>query len=107
MVRKLLSLAALSRGFPRRATRPSWNRTLEHLASAPVTLPPPSTTAAPPLSSPPAPAVLAPVRFPLSWLLEHASAPLRYRAMTEVARLPSQSADRISFLPFTHRPALM
>ena len=82
-------------------------RTLELLASAPVTLPPPSTTAVPPIAPPPAPAVLAPVRFPLSWLLEHASAPIRYRAMTEVARLPSQSADRISFLPFTHRPALM
>jgi hypothetical protein len=27
--------------------------------------------------------------------------------MTEVARLPSQSAERLSFLPFTHRPALM
>jgi hypothetical protein len=27
--------------------------------------------------------------------------------MTDIARLPSQSADRISFLPFTHRPALM
>jgi hypothetical protein len=50
---------------------------------------------------------LAPVRFPLGWLLEHAAAPIRYRALTEVARLPSQSADRLSFLPFTHRPALM
>jgi hypothetical protein len=82
-------------------------RTLEHLASAPVTLPPPSTTATPPIAPLPAPAILAPVRFPLSWLLEHASAPIRYRAMTEVARLPSQSADRLSFLPFTHRAALM
>jgi hypothetical protein len=72
-----------------------------------VTLPPPSTTVAPSISPSPQPAVLAPVRFPLSWLLEHASAPIRYRAMTEVARLPSQSADRLSFLPFTHRPALM
>ena len=71
-----------------------------------MTLPPPSTTAAPSIILPP-PAVLAPVRFPLSWLLEHGSAPIRYRAMTEVARLPSQSADRLSFLPFTHRPALM
>lgn len=51
--------------------------------------------------------MLAPVRFPLGWILEHAAAPIRYRALTEVARLPSQSADRLSFLPFTHRPALM
>jgi len=72
-----------------------------------VTLPPPSTTAAPPISPLPTPAVLAPVRFPLSWIFEHASAPIRYRALTEVARLPSQSAERLSFLPFTHRPALM
>lgn len=63
--------------------------------------------AAPPMLPLSVPAVLAPVRFPLSWLLEHAAAPIRYRAMTEVARLPSQSADRLSFLPFTHRPALM
>ena len=72
-----------------------------------MTLPPPSTTPAPPISPLPPPAVLAPVRFPLSWILEHAAAPIRYRAMTDVARLPSQSADRLSFLPFTHRPALM
>jgi len=72
-----------------------------------VTLPPPSITPAPPISPLPPPAVLAPVRFPLSWILEHAAAPIRYRAMTDVARLPSQSADRLSFLPFTHRPALM
>jgi hypothetical protein len=71
-----------------------------------VTLPPPSTSIVPPVSPSPT-SVLAPVRFPLGWLLEHAAAPIRYRAMTEVARLPSQSADRLSFLPFTHRPALM
>ena len=93
--------------MPRRATRLSLYRTLENLPSAPLTLPPPSATPAPPISPLPAPAVLAPVRFPLSWILEHAAAPLRYRAMTEVTRLPSQSADRLAFLPFTHRPALM
>ena len=71
-----------------------------------MTLPPPSTSIVPPVSPSPT-SVLAPVRFPLGWLLEHAAAPIRYRAMTEVARLPSQSADRLSFLPFTHRPALM
>lgn len=72
-----------------------------------MTLPPPSTTTVPPVAPSSPPPILAPVRFPLRWLLEHAAAPIRYRALTEVARLPSQSADRLSFLPFTHRPALM
>ena len=45
------------------------------------------------------------MQFPLGWLLEHASAPIKYRAITEVAKLPSPG-DRISLLPFTHRAAL-
>jgi hypothetical protein len=47
----------------------------------------------------------SPVQFPLGWLLEHGSAPIQYRAVHDVARL-KVSEDKLSLLPFTHRPAL-
>jgi hypothetical protein len=47
------------------------------------------------------------VKFPLDWLLAHASAPIRYRAMTEVARLTPKEAEQVSALPFIHNPALL
>jgi hypothetical protein len=47
------------------------------------------------------------VRFPLDWLLAHAAAPVRYRALTEVARLTPEESVQVSALPFTHRPALL
>ena len=86
-----------------------------------MTLPSPSssTSAAAPAASTsiaaalPAPVLLAPqpppspVRFPLDWLLAHAAAPIRYRAMTEVARVGTADAEKVAALPFTHRPALL
>ena len=65
----------------------------------------PAVTPAPAVSAPPVP--LGPVRFPLDWLLAHAAAPLRYRSLTEVARLNAVDAEKVSALPFTHRPALL
>jgi hypothetical protein len=47
------------------------------------------------------------VRFPLDWLLAHAAAPIRYRALTEVARLTPTETAQVSNLPFTHAPALL
>ncbi len=47
-----------------------------------------------------------PLTFPLSWLLEHASAPIKYRAMAEVARLSEPSPREIDWLPLSHRAAL-
>lgn len=55
----------------------------------------------------PAPPPQVPVRFPLSWLLDHAAAPIQYRAISEVARLGDQVGDRLAALPYTYRPALM
>jgi hypothetical protein len=46
------------------------------------------------------------VSFPLSWLLDHAAAPIKYRAITEVAKLGSPVTEQVATLPFTHRPAL-
>lgn len=55
----------------------------------------------------PAPPPPAPVRFPLTWLLDHAAAPIQYRAITEVARLGEPAAKSATVLPYTYRPALL
>jgi len=57
----------------------------------------------PPTIATPAPESLS---FPVSWLLEHASAPIRYRAMTEVARLSEPGPREVDWLPYSHRPAI-
>jgi hypothetical protein len=46
------------------------------------------------------------IDFPLSWLLEHASAPIQYRATTEIARLPLRDPVHFAALPYSHIPAL-
>jgi hypothetical protein len=38
--------------------------------------------------------------------MDHASAPIRFRAITEVAKLSSPVPEQVASLPFTHRPAL-
>ena len=47
-----------------------------------------------------------PLSFPLSWVLEHASGPIKYRALKDVARLSDPSPGDIESLPLSHRPAL-
>ena len=50
----------------------------------------------------------APVSFPLTWLLEHAAAPIQHRAITEVSRIGEGGfAGRPATLPYTYRPALL
>jgi hypothetical protein len=68
----------------------------------------PSAAITPPVASAPLPPPLppSPVRFPLDWLLAHAAPAIKYRALTEVARLTPAEAEKVSSLPFTHRPAL-
>jgi hypothetical protein len=74
-----------------------------------VTLPPQLPTSPSPSATPltqvaalPSPTVV----FPLAWLMDHASAPIKFRAITEVAKLSSPVPERVASLPFTHRPAL-
>jgi hypothetical protein len=69
-----------------------------------VTLPPTSPATATPVTAALTP---APVRFPLSWLLQHAAAPIQYRAITEVARLAERVGPSVAALAYTYRPALM
>jgi hypothetical protein len=74
-----------------------------------VTLPPSPPTTPSSLATPltPAAAPASPsVTFPLTWLMEHASAPIKFRSIAEVAKLPSPIPDQVGSLPFTHRPAL-
>ena len=42
----------------------------------------------------------------MSWLLEHASAPLKYRALMEIGRAGDISPQDIDWLPYSHRPAI-
>ncbi|MEO5814371.1 MAG: hypothetical protein ABIT20_03715 [Gemmatimonadaceae bacterium] len=84
-----------------------------------MTLPSPSSstptatpaTSLPAVAAPPAPAAFVPattpVRFPLDWIVAHAAPPIRFRALTEVARLNATDAEKVAALPFTHRPSLL
>lgn len=55
----------------------------------------------------PAPSSQESIRFPLSWLLEHAAAPIKFRAVTEIARISTEQADALSSLPYSYKPALL
>lgn len=68
-------------------------------AASPAITPP--VVAAPPAAPP------SPVRFPLDWLIAHASPAIKYRALAEVVRLTPAEAEKVSSLPFAHKPALM
>lgn len=60
----------------------------------------PAPTATPPL------APSSPVEFPITWLLEHGSNPIRYRSLIDVARAPSPTAQEVGILPLAFGPAL-
>ena len=55
---------------------------------------------------PPPPPTLSAVKFPLGWLLEHASPPIQYRATIDVGRLGSRVSPEFQFLPYTFKPAV-
>jgi hypothetical protein len=61
----------------------------------------------PGLTFPPALPPQDSVSFPLSWLLDHASAPIQYRASTEIARLPLRNPAQFANLPYDFPPALL
>lgn len=58
-----------------------------------------------PLFAPPPPP-LAAVVFPLGWMLEHASLPLQYRAIIDVAKLGDQLPASFANTPYFHRHAV-
>lgn len=72
-----------------------------------VSAAPAATQPAPPsYVPPPPPAPPKPLRFPLGWLLEHASHPIQYRAITEVARLGHLLPPKGHDLPLAHETAI-
>ena len=74
-----------------------------------MTLPPPSSSSPNPAVTPLTLAAAAPsppVVFPLTWLLDHAAAPIKYRSIVEVVKPAGFANESVASLPFTHRPAL-
>jgi TPR repeat protein len=71
-----------------------------------VTLPSPSSAPTPVVPAPPAPP-LEPVTFPLSWLLDHAGGPIKYRSLVEVAKTPGLDVRELQNLVLAHSPALI
>jgi hypothetical protein len=55
-----------------------------------------------PLPPPPPP---PPVKFPLGWLLDHASGPIAYRALRDVAGL-HDAADKAVWMSYAYAPAM-
>jgi hypothetical protein len=68
----------------------------------------PTVSASPGAPAPIVPAIApsSPVEFPLGWLLEHASNPIRFRTLTDVARLGSSLTTQVGVLPYAFAPAL-
>lgn len=60
----------------------------------------------PPMPTKPEVPESASVTFPLTWILENASVPVQYRAITEVARGTLNEPQRLSILPYSYQPAL-
>lgn len=46
------------------------------------------------------------IDFPLGWLIDNASGPLKYRSAVEVARVSDSTAKALDWLPYAYRPAL-
>ncbi len=42
----------------------------------------------------------------MSWILQYASGPIKYRAITEVARTADPSSPEVDWLPYAYRPAI-
>ena len=48
----------------------------------------------------------SPVEFPMTWLLDHASNAIRYRALTDVARLGVEMSREATAMAYSYGPAL-
>lgn len=47
-----------------------------------------------------------PLQFPMQWILENASGPIKYRSATEIARLPESVVNELGSVAYIFRPAL-
>lgn len=64
----------------------------------------PSSAAELNLTPPPGPGET--ITFPLGWLLDNASGPVKYRSAAEVARVSDSTLREMEWLPYAFRPAL-
>ena len=71
-----------------------------------LAVPAATETTPPPYAPPPPPPPPRPVKFPLGWLLQHASHPIQYRAITEVAKMGHILPPKGHDLPLAHAPAI-
>jgi hypothetical protein len=55
---------------------------------------------------PPPPPPPEALRFPLRWILQHAAAPIQYRATIDVAKLGDRVPPAFHLLPYTFAPAI-
>src|SRR6187549_646661 len=42
----------------------------------------------------------------MQWILDNASGPIKYRAATEIARMPDEVVSELASLPYSYKPAL-
>ena len=83
-------------------------------ASAIVTEPSHASASSPPLASASAPSAPSPpppppspVTFPITWILDNAAPPIRYRALRDVARPSQELIDNAQVLAYSYGPALL
>ena len=58
------------------------------------------------ISLPPPPGTGDSTTFPLGWILDNASGPIRYRSVSEIARGSDATLREMEWLPYAFRPAL-
>ena len=55
---------------------------------------------------PPPPGTGESITYPMGWLLDNASGPIKYRSALEIARVSDDTLREMEWLPYAHRPAL-
>lgn len=58
------------------------------------------------ISLPQAPGAGESISYPLGWILDNASGPIKYRSVSEIVRAPDDVVRDMEWLPYGYRPAL-
>lgn len=58
------------------------------------------------LTLPPPPGTGESITYPIGWILENASGPVKYRSLKEIVRASDETLRDAESLPYTYRPAL-
>ena len=54
----------------------------------------------------PQPVTGEPLKYPMGWILDNASGPIKYRSATEISRLSDSTVSEMGWLPYAFAPAL-